>query len=377
MALVNEQENHREFERLGVRTLRGNALLAENIFHHLQDPRIEMTPLSMGQAEIMEIDVSHHVRIVGSTVADLNGGQWKVVAIFRRNELLFPDPREVMEISDRLVILGRSGLFKPVCDLMECSHPHFPLAYGQGLLLVLTSGSDRRKMIGEAMHIARNTRVEHITISCGGQDCGLEGELAQWRKTLRIRVEQTGDEEPELGRRLEKLTEKESYGLVVIDPVGPPLIKFLAKPALVSLAHSLPCPLLVARNTNPYRRLLVPFNGALKSRLALEVAVDLAKQIDARVAVIAVKEPEFIRGPQEIDWLDSVFKQVRAIAHTQKMDLEEIAATGNPVSEILKTAVDSDLIVIGSTRRDKALWSPHVGELLVRQAPCSVLILAK
>ncbi|MDR3567183.1 MAG: NAD-binding protein [Syntrophobacteraceae bacterium] len=377
MALVNEQENLREFERRGIRTLSGSALLAENIFHQLQDPRIEMTPLSMGQAEIMEIDVSHHVLIVGTTVGEVSRGPGKVVAIFRQNELVFPDPRAVIEITDRLVILGRSGLFKPVCDLMECSRPHFPLAYGQGLLLVLTAGSERPKMIEEAMHIARNTRVDHMTISCSGQDCGLEAELHELRKNFRVRVEEAGDEAPEISERLEELTEKQSYGLVVIDPVGPPLIKFLARPSTVSLAHALPCPLLVARNTNPYRRILVPFKATPKSRLALEVAIDLAKQIDGRIGVIAVQEPEFIRGPREIDWLDTVFKQVRGIAHTKKMDIEEIGATGNPVSEILKASRDFDLLVVGSTTRDKTLLSPHVGELLVREAPCSVLIVAK
>ena len=47
------------------------------------------------------------------------------------------------------------------------------------------------------------------------------------------------------------------------------------------------------------------------------------------------------------------------------------------MKEIVKVAEDFDLMIIGSTTRDKGLFSPHVGEHMAQDVPCSVLIVAK
>jgi nucleotide-binding universal stress UspA family protein len=113
------------------------------------------------------------------------------------------------------------------------------------------------------------------------------------------------------------------------------------------------------------------------AKLALGVAVDLAHQLAAEIAVAVVEEPEFIRGEGEEEWTETVSDVVRELAHIHKFDFEVIIKKGNPVKEVVALAKDFNLLVMGSTTKDKGLFAPHVGERMAQDVPCSVLIIAK
>lgn len=371
LALVNEQENQPKFQQLGARTVLGSTLLARKIYHYLQDPRINITPLTLGQAEVMEVDISQYFRMIGKKASTVTDEGWRLAAIYRRSELIFPQPDTVIEPEDRLVIIGNPDIFNPVCDLLECGHPHFPLAYGQGLLLSLFPGSDHGKTINESVLLAQNTKVKHVSVICSKEDCDVEDQLNTWSQSIDIRLERI---EGDFLEKIRAVNERENYGLVVVDPLKGPFFKLFSKPVLVAFAHSLPCPLLVSRHTHPYERILVPFNGSPKSDLALEVAVDLARQLGSEISAVVVDEPEFIRGVEERNWVESQILRVREIGHIHKMEIEEITRKGNPVKEIVEAAKGFNLMVMGSATKEKGLFTPHVGELLARDAPCSVLV---
>ena len=125
----------------------------------------------------------------------------------------------------------------------------------------------------------------------------------------------------------------------------------------------------------PYKRILVPFNGTAQSELALESAMDLAKQIQSKVTVALVREPDFLHSSEEKDWVQKNLERAWELAHIHKTKLEEIVREGNPVKELMDLARDYELMVVGSRQKEKKFFTPHVGELLVRNAPCSVLII--
>ena len=91
LALVTEEENKERFQKIGVRPVLGSTLLAKSIHHYLQDPRINLMSLSLGQAEIMEMDVADHFQVVGKGADSLMNEDWRLVAILRQNEMFFPD----------------------------------------------------------------------------------------------------------------------------------------------------------------------------------------------------------------------------------------------------------------------------------------------
>ena len=374
LALVNEEENKERFQKIGARPVLGSTMLAKSIHHYLQDPRINLMSLSLGQAEIMEMDVAHHFQVVGKGAASLTDEDWKLVAILRQNDLFFPDPETVIEVGDRLVIVGRPDTFRALCTHLECGIPHFPLGYGPDLLLALLPDSKHELLIKESMHLAQNTKVRSLTVLSSKEEGDLQEALGTWTKTTDIKVVMV---EGNVEDYLEKIGRQENYGAVVVHPFEASFFKSLAKPTLVSLTHSISCPLLVARQSHPYERILVPFNATARAELALGVAVDLARQLRAEVAVAVVEEPEFIRGVEEEEWAETVSKRVRELAHIYKFDFEVIIKKGNPVKEVVALAKDFNLMVMGSTTREKGLFSPHVGERMAQDVACSVLIIAK
>jgi len=374
LALVNEQENQQDFQQMGVRTLLGSTMLAKSIYHYLQYPRINVTDLTFGDGELMEFDVANHFRVIGQKASILMNEKWRLVAMFRENTMIFPGRDDEIQAEDRLVIVGHTDTFNELCTLLECGVPHFPLSYGQGLLMALAPKRDHEQLIKECMHLGQNTKVKYLTVLCAKQQTEIQETLDSWSQSMDIQVETfDGD----LGVRLEELDVKANYGLIAIHPFEASFFKSLAKPTLISLAHSISCPLLVARHTHPYERILVPFNATAKAELALGVAVDLARQLKAEIGVAVVEEPEFIRGEEEEDWAESVLKRVRELGHVHKFDFEEIIKKGNPVKEVVALAEDFNLLVMGSTTKEKGLFSPHVGELMAQDVPCSVLIIAK
>ena len=373
LARVNEQKNQAKFQQIGVRTVLGSTMLAKTIYHYLQDPRINLMSLGLGQVEIMEVDASDHFQVVGKKAASLMGDDWMLVAILRQNEMFFPHDETVIEAGDRLVIVGKPDTFEALCTHLASGIPHFPLGYGPDLLLALLPGSDHEELIKESMHLAQNTKTKSLTILCS-EDFDIREGLEIWSQSIDIRLETF---KADLEDHLEEIGSQENYGVMVLHPFEASFFISLAKPTLISLAHSISCPLLVARQTHPYERILVPFNATAKAELALEVAVDLARQFGAEITVAVVEEPDFIRGAQEEQWAESTLGRLQELAHIHKFQFEEIVRQGNPVKEIVKVAEDFDLMIIGSTTRDKGLFSPHIGEHMAQDVPCSVLIVAK
>ncbi|MDH3898266.1 MAG: NAD-binding protein [Deltaproteobacteria bacterium] len=374
LALVNEEENKERFQKIGARPVLGSTMLAKSIHHYLQDPRINLMSLTLGQAEIMEMDVADHFQVVGKGAASLMDEDWRLVAILRQNEMFFPNPETIIEVGDRLVIVGQPDSFKALCTHLECGIPHFPLGYGPDLLLALLPGSNHEQLVKETMHLAQNTKVKSLTVLSSKEVGDIQDTLGAWTQTIDIKVV-TVDGNVE--DHLEKIGSQENYGIMVLHPFEASFFVSLAKPTLISLAHSISCPLLVARQTHPYERILVPFNATSKAESALGVAVDLARQLGAEIAVAVVEEPEFIRGVEEEEWTESVLKRVRELSHIHKFEFEEIIKKGNPVKEVVTLAKDFNLIVLGSTTKDKELFSPHVGEHMAQDVPCSVLVIAK
>jgi Trk K+ transport system NAD-binding subunit len=374
LALVNEEENKERFLKIGARPVLGSTMLAKSIHHYLQDPRINLMSLTLGQAEIMEMDVADHFQVVGKRAASLMDEDWRLVAILRENEMFFPDSDTFIEVGDRLVIVGQPDSFKTLCTHLECGIPHFPLGYGPDLLLALLPGSNSEELIKETMHLAQNTKAKSLTILSSKEESDIQETVGTWTQTIDIKVVAA---EGKVEDYLEEIGGQENYGLMVLHPFEASFIVSLAKPTLISLAHSISCPLLVARQSHPYERILVPFNATSKAELALGVAVDLAHQFGAEVAVAVVEEPEFIRGVEEEEWTESVSKRVRELAHIHKYDFEVIIKKGNPVKEVVALAKDFNLMVMGSSTRGKGLFSPHVGEHMAQDVSCSVLIIAK
>jgi len=377
LSLVYDSKYLPEFQKIGVKTLTIATQAARRIHQYLLDPRVNVFPIGQDEAEFMEVDVGPNPVISGDRIMEARNGEWRVVGVLREQRLMFPEEDTVFRPEDRLLMLGRPGLYEAVCSLLECTEAHFPRTYGHDLVLGMPAGQGERgdAILNEGLHLAQNIKIQRVLVLCSEEACEQKEQIERWARSLDIELRRT---ESNILQAVEETCSKESAGVALLPPADPPRFDSLARPVLISLAHRLPCPLLLARGTHPYENILVPYNGTAASDLALRVAVDLASQLDACITTAVVEEPEFLHEekPDEATWLDRVLERIRERAHIHKTKLHEELRRGNPVKEITSLAADYNLLVLGSTKREKDLFTPHVGELLARKAPCSVLIVS-
>ena len=378
LALVNDSSSLDKFQELHVKTIPVNVIPAKSAYQYLKDPRIDVTTIGRGHGELMEVDISEHQWVVGKTISFFLGHKWRIVAMFRDNALMLPSPDTEIKAGDRLVILGSQDLYRPICTIMECEQPSFPLRYGQGLVMALPpkKSFDVGKLLDECLHMAQNSHVHHLLILAepNSRNADLEKRLGGWMQTLNIEIRPL---EGPLERILPPMCSSESIGMVALPPLEGSFLSSLTKAALISLAHSLPNPLLICKNTQPYKKLLVPFSGMPRTELALEIAFDISKQLQAEITVAVVQEPDFIHSEQNLNgeaWAETTMARARQLAHVHKISIHEELRMGNPVREIVELSQNHNLLILGSTKKEKALFSPHVGELLAGKSACSVLI---
>jgi Trk K+ transport system NAD-binding subunit/nucleotide-binding universal stress UspA family protein len=377
LSLVSDPEHLPDFEKLGVRTLTTATQAARRVHRYLLDPRVNVFPIGRDEAEFMEVDVGANPDLDGRRIEVEEDRSWRVVGILRNRRLIFPREDTVFRRGDRLLLLGGPDLYEEACSLLECSDGHFPRVYGHDLVLGMPSGAGGEgvTVLDEGLHLAQNVKVQRVLVVCGRDTCEQREQIERWARSLDIELRRA---EEDVLQAVEEISKTESAGVVLLPPLPAPRIESLAKPVLIAMAHRLPCPLLVTRGTHPYENILVPYNGTKASNRSLEVAVDLATQLGGSVTVVVVEEPEYLHeeATDEASWLESTLGRVRERAHILKTKLHEEVRRGNPVKEITALGTDYNLIVLGSTTREKEFFSPHVGELLARKVPCSVLIVS-
>nr|WP_246325294.1 universal stress protein [Dissulfurirhabdus thermomarina] len=374
IALVNDSLNLPQFQELGVRAICPGHLVARDIELFLESPRLFVSTIAEGAGEVMEVEVVRRAQAAGRAIKDFASRDWLIAAVHRAGQLIIPHGDTVIRAGDRLTIVGRADLYRSIAHFFSLAEPSFPLEYGQHVLLPLGGVDDLPEgLLDEVAYLLHNTRANGLTVLCAGEvPPELEAAKGRFEELGRLQVRVvTGS----LEEVLVQTSKGESVGCVVSAPrpLGP-VARILGIPTVVALAHRLACPLLVGRRSLPYRRILVPCSGTKSTGLALETAVDLAKQLGAEVTAVTVTDPLAASGTGSPEWAEEALTQARQIGKLQQFSILEVIRDGNPIKEILAEAADHDLLVVGSTSQSASLLRPHIGEHLVQDAPCSVLV---
>ncbi len=375
LAMAREASTARSMTELGVEVIHSNAFLAQKIHRYLQDPRMHVTPLMLGPAAVYEVRASDHFRVQGKRAGHFSGTHNRLSGIFRQGKLIFPRQKTPIRADDRLIILGEPDIFQRVCQLLECGNPHFPLAYGPNLLVAITDSAakNHKPLISEGMYITRNTQVKTMTVLCPEAFSSIQGDIAEIPQDIQIETRLIKEK---ISERIRELARDGSYGLVVVPQLERSFFSQLVKPTLMGLAHEIECPILVAKQTVPYERILIPFSGSPQSEMAFEIAVDLGRQLGSELAVGIVEVPEFLSGEEQGEGVAKVAERIKELGRIHKVTLNVIVRKGNPVRELVELSKEYDLMIVGSSNPDKGLISPNIGENLTRKAECSVLVVA-
>ncbi|MBA3016584.1 MAG: hypothetical protein FP811_00250 [Desulfobacteraceae bacterium] len=380
ISMINDSDNLQKFRELGVRTICGSFMIAHQIEIFMESPMMLITSIGEGRGEVMEIKVPRNSPAVGKSMGDIRSKDWLVGAIYRKGEIIIPHRDTTFQKDDLITIVGHSSLFKTIAKIFTLDIPKFPLEYGRNILVPVRDEQDIKTSIEEAIYLTKDFKASKIIflVSSGAVYTGYEAFIQKIIQLADGRVEfdiKRVEKENKLEETIIEMTRRENIGCVVTNLYKLGMLeKLIGTSKIVDLAHRISCPLLVAKKRFPYKSILVPTNATRAAELAAGVAVDIGRIARARVATASVSDPAFMASKDSVKWAQTALRHVRQIGEMHRFPIEEILLEGNPIKEIVNTAKDFDLIVIGSSTRGMSILKPNVGEHIIHKAKSSVLI---
>ncbi len=143
-----------------------------------------------------------------------------------------------------------------------------------------------------------------------------------------------------------------------------------------------------------FRSIVVGTDGSQTASEAVRQAVELAKEIGAKLQLVSAYEPvpasrlreEKRETPEDIQWMvnpreevDGILQAAAEIVCEAGLDVETFARQGDPADALLDVAeeTDADLIVVGNKGMTgaKRFLLGSVPNKVSHNAPCSVLII--
>jgi nucleotide-binding universal stress UspA family protein len=148
------------------------------------------------------------------------------------------------------------------------------------------------------------------------------------------------------------------------------------------VAVSPPCDLAVIRfrKRREPRRILVPTAGGTNARLVISLAIDQARQFEARTGEKSVVTLQYVCVPAEAcpEAQASGYELLRSLASEHHYPVEvKVSPADDVVDGIVKESAHHDLVVIGATAErlfEQALFGT-VPELVAQRAPVTVMMI--
>lgn len=139
-----------------------------------------------------------------------------------------------------------------------------------------------------------------------------------------------------------------------------------------------------------YQRMVLAYDGSRDGRAALQQGADLASRCQARVYLVAVianaadlllAESVYPSGEliaQQLQEVELTLSEGKRCLLERGLEVETRLCRGQAVEEIAAVArdINADLIVVGHREQSTLArwWRGSVGQSLLAQTPCSVLV---
>jgi len=140
---------------------------------------------------------------------------------------------------------------------------------------------------------------------------------------------------------------------------------------------------------NLFKYILIPFDGSISSRRAINLGLGISQAFGAKVALVTVEEslPRFAADIGEIKeeqerqdaYCTRIQREARELAKLQNLDFERSDILVGHVAQsiiIHAKAIQCDLIVMGHSGRS-GVWGTFLGttaDKVIRYAHCTVLV---
>lgn len=326
--------------------------------------------------QIQEVTVMAGSPVVGRSLGELNAQTWSIAAVFREKSLILPRPDTRLETGDRVLLVGHREILETIAEYMRIGVSEFPRRYGDWLLIPVFCEPEAREFFDEALYLAQNTSIRGVELFCWAEKAGEVQEAAAERlRSAGLSVRTTAFHDDPVATVLEAVESRDIGCLVLPPPACRSTSGTIGRGQFRRLLEVVCCPILVARGTHPYERILVPVTDTEESLAAAELALDLARLLGSKTSAASILPPSFSVGEAALRSQKEALEKTLSLANLYRTSIDDLEQEGNPVREILKLLKGFNLLVVSHRRgRRWRIFRPDISHHLIGKASASVLV---
>jgi Trk K+ transport system NAD-binding subunit len=348
IALQHSSKPIPEYDSQNITAIVHSQIVASRVEQALQHKgAIVPYGIGLGRGELLEIRLLATSPVLGRPLKNLAPYQWRVAAIFRQDELIVPTGETVLQENDRVLLVGDPKILPTISEYLRMGTPQFPQSFGPNVV----SFECDDKLLAEAEHLSRTCSANSLI-----------------KNVLLPSIY-----DPNFAKELSN----QHPGVIVTKPCPVGLSsKLFGKKNTDSLLCDLAkSPVLFARGTFPYRRILLPVSDSELNISSAEMAIDITRQQKAGLMAINVDLPKLISGVSE-EGIHHEVVPIRRLCELYEVPLEYRHQEGNPIKRLMEESKQHDLIVmVRRKNRGDSYFNPDIALRVARRAACSVIVL--
>ncbi len=347
-----------EVMAIGAQPVTAPMAMAGALTARLPGVAVTTSEVGLGEGEILQVRVMPGSLVIGRPIAEIATREYLVAAIYRDGELVVPHGDTKVQAHDQVLLVGEPDTLRAIADYFRLGAARFPHQFGRSIVVCDRGETTEReaRWLADLADIRSLYRVETASSPPGGAD-----------DMTPILVPRSGDPLPALW--------DVHPGLYVIDPPGRGFWKRCTNTVAALLARE-KRPMLIARGSSPWNRILVPVTDSPTSWRGLELAVDIARLVGAQITALHVSQPRFLAGSLGEERTAAVERAVADVARLYDVEFAVQVEEGNSIVTAAKIAGDHDLVVTARRpgQRD-SYFRPDVGLRIADAVPCSAVLL--
>lgn len=356
---------------LGARAVSAPEAMASAIVTRLPSVVVTTSEVGLGKGDIVQVRVLPGSPVVNNRIRDIATREYLVAAIYRDGKLVVPHGDTTIEPNDQVLLVGEPETLGAVAQYFRLGGAQFPHQFGRAV--VVWSDAERTAVIEEAAWIRQVTNTSAF-LRVAMPDAK-PATAEPW--PVQLLAEGVRKDGSATAKGLEPV--KESHpGLFVIAPPQKGLFRETGVAPLRSLLDTAQAPILIARGSHPYSKILVAVTDGASSWRGLELAVDIARLLGSQITAVHVTPPRFIGGERREATAQKVRARVEDLGRLFDVELECLLLEGNPVHQVTKLADEYQLLVAARPRQHADTYlKPDVGLRMVQGCKCSAILLTR
>ncbi len=331
--------------------------------------------IGLGEGEIIEVEVLPNSSVIGRPLMELRPRRWIVGAVYRGRQLIVPHGDTIIEKGDRVLIIGDPDILPSIATLIRTGESEFPLQHGSHVVALYDRWTS--SLLGEIGYLIEATRADRLeVIACNVDEPALKS-LSLECEEASIPYEYSCSALSSIPSLVHEVQGRD-VGILALPPEKLSLLASLGlgRSRTARIIDMVGSPVLVARRTFPYRKVLLVLAELPFDISAAQMAIDLVRMVDAELHLAVVHQPELVVGAELREEMDQKVHEIMNLAGMYHVKVQKRVLDGNPIREVQKVSGEYHLLAVPFRRSRKAfLTRPDVSLNLVHRASCSVMVL--